>query len=517
MKRRDFIRTVIVGGAGIAAGGLPLEKTYSGMPSRASRIKTNFRHIVRAPGHELRDGGKFVIPEPTEFRDLVIVGAGANALVAAYKLPDVDLVCLEKEPRTGGNAQRTKWKGIYATEGTAFLESDSGLTDFMREEFGLEPMPLSSNDAYIVGNKIIPDFYQRGFNELPYEKAVIDAFHRFKNHCNELGERIYPGLEAIKYGAEPSDSAVYAEALKLEKISLEQWMREQGYPKQVIDWCDIYCPPQVSGYARNVSALIGLVYMAGMGNYGESATYPGGLAKMAETLANAVRKQGDDRIRTGSFVVRVANTEDGKHVDVTYLHANELRTIRCKACIWGAQKHIAKHAIEGMPEQQKAAISKMVYNDISVLNLCYNKTIYNNAYYTWLDNAPVNNILPADWVLKHGKGSPDAPQILTCDWSNRPEHRGLLLSEQWVLEQCQKTAHRLNEIFPGSIDHLEEMRLVLRAHSWVAESPGYNSELLPIISRDVGRIVVTRSDHSNFVEALEAGLENAEAVRKWLA
>ena len=99
MKRRDFIRTVI---AGSAALGWPVQRTYSEEPEP---IQTNRQHVVREPLHMLRDGYQFSIPEPTEFREVVIVGAGATSLFAAYHLPGVDLVCLEKELRTGGNAQ----------------------------------------------------------------------------------------------------------------------------------------------------------------------------------------------------------------------------------------------------------------------------------------------------------------------------------------------------------------------------------------------------------------------------
>ena len=59
--------------------------------------------------------------------------------------------------------------------------------------------------------------------------------------------------------------------------------------------------------------------MANIGDYDGSATFPGGLAAMAEALETGVRSQGANRVRTGTFVVSVANTSDGRNVDVTYL------------------------------------------------------------------------------------------------------------------------------------------------------------------------------------------------------
>jgi hypothetical protein len=266
-----------------------------------------------------------------------------------------------------------------------------------------------------------------------------------------------------------------------------------------------------------MSALSGISSMAYMGDYDGTATFPGGLAAMAEALETGVRAQGANRIRNGAFVVSVANTPDGRHVDVTYLLAGVTHTIRCKACIWGGQKHIAAYVVRDMPEEQKQAIAKMRYTDISVMNMCFDRRIYDGALITWLNDAPINDFLSADWVINGGNADPASPQVLTCDWTNRPEHRALLLDDAWVVEQCQASARRLDEIFPGSLDHLVEIRLPLRAHSWVSRSPGYFSELRPVIANDVGRVVITESDHETFEQAYRAGRANAGKAREWMA
>ena len=161
MSRRNFVRTIV---AGVTAAGVPFERVYSQAPSANSAVRTNRRHVVREPAHQLRDGHQFSPPPPVEFKDVVVVGAGPNSLVAAYHLPDLEVVCLEKEPRCGGNAQRSKWRGIYFTEGTAYTAVRSVLVDFMQSEFGIAPAPIQSNIGYVAGRTVIPDFYQTGFD-----------------------------------------------------------------------------------------------------------------------------------------------------------------------------------------------------------------------------------------------------------------------------------------------------------------------------------------------------------------
>ena len=87
-----------------------------------------------------------------------------------------------------------------------------------------------------------------------------------------------------------------------------------------------------------------------------------------------------------------------------------------------------------MPQEQKEAIGKIDYLDISMINLCYDRTIYNKDFITWLDNAPIQNFMPADWVLNRDSSRKKKPQILSCDWATPPEHRANLLNDSWVVE-----------------------------------------------------------------------------------
>jgi hypothetical protein len=204
-------------------------------------------------------------------------------------------------------------------------------------------------------------------------------------------------------------------------------------------------------------------------------------------------------------------------VDVTYLENGAPRTVRCRVCLWGAPKHIARHVIQGMPEEQRLAIGRMGFHNISVMNLCYRRTIFDGAYQAWFQGLPVVDLLPADWVLVHGKADPGRSQILSCDWPLRQGDRALLLDDQWVVEQCQETARGFEKMFPGSLDHLEEIRVYVRAHSWVIPTPGYITRLRPVISRPVGRVLIARSDQLDFEAAHESGVEMAREARRLLA
>jgi len=506
--RRNFIRTVLIGGAGAMVPGIPLRRVFAEPPApRSTRV--DWRRVVFAPAHALRDGGSFTIPSPSEQRDIVIVGAGATSLSAAYHLRDADFVMLEKEPQAGGNAYRELWNGISYTTGTAYTGPPSTpLGRFFEGELGLKLLPIQSHDSYIVGGKTVWKLFPDGIDQLPFSESVRQGFHRFYRRLRDLAPTLAPQVEKGKGCLLES----------LDRLSLSEWIRRERFPQEVHDFASLYCTPQVGGYPEDLSAAHACSVMGeSMGSYEENYTFPGGLGAASEVMRDRVQASGKDRLRLNAFVVRVAGVEDGRRVDVTYLDGDAPRTVRCRVCLWAAPKHIARYVIQGMPEEQRLAIGRMGFHNISVMNLCYRRTIFDGAYQAWFQGLPVVDLLPADWVLVHGKADPGRPQILSCDWPQRQGDRALLLDDPWVVEQCQQTALGFEKMFPGSLDHLEEIRVYVRAHSWVIATPGYITRLRPIISRPVGRVLIARSDQMYFELAYESGVEMAQEARRLLA
>ena len=69
ISRRDFVRTLA---AGATVAGAPFERVYSQAP-KGSSVRTNRRHIVRAPAHQLRDGHRFRRHRPPSTKTLSLL------------------------------------------------------------------------------------------------------------------------------------------------------------------------------------------------------------------------------------------------------------------------------------------------------------------------------------------------------------------------------------------------------------------------------------------------------------
>jgi len=505
MDKRRFIKTLISGGVATVLPGFPMKRSYADLLVTGVNYRLDWRRVLCQPGHALRDGNRFIKPDFSERRDIVIVGAGPVGLCTAWELQQHDVLVLEKESICGGNAQQGSWRGIRYTNGTAYTDLDSPLADFCRDELDLEFTPINSHDTYLINDRLVHDLFGQGLSQLPFNESIRSDFARLLSECQAMATKFEAALDRLDSGQDLQAGSNADEAIRLDAMSLSTWLEERGFSLPVRNWVKLYCPPQVGGYPEDISALVACTTMAWMGDYSADGTLPGGLGQIAESLERGLRENHADRIRTDSFVVQVENSKDEKAVDVTYLAAGELRTVRCKTCLWAAPKHIASRVITDLPAQQQKAMDELQTLDISVMNLCYRKKIHDGAYYTWLHGLPVSNLSPADWVLHHGVSDSDKPQVLSCDWPVRSANRALLLDDAWIVSKCQETAAGMNERFPGSLAQLEEIRVVVRAHSWVVDSPGFLTRVKAILSAPVGRVLIAQSNQETFNQALISG------------
>jgi protoporphyrinogen/coproporphyrinogen III oxidase len=470
-NRRDFIKFVV---AGTVTAGCPIDislvaaQTDQGQNNSAADVDGEDNRIC----HQVRDGKVFTRPVASARHDVVIVGGGISGLTAAYRLQHRDFLLLEKEPHWGGNAYAMEYEDCTYGTGTAFVSKEEYAYHFAKE-IGLEPLPVNSSDASIIQGELIPDTWGEGLNKLPYPEPVREGFKKFKK------EMLAIDLE--KRGKELSNTP-FSDFMK-------------AYPPELKQWWDAYGPSNYGAESDEASATVGILELQSMAEESDADdryTWPGGLGALTRKLEDILRAKYKDRLQAGSTIVAIVPGKE--EVQVTYMLDGELKTVTAKAVIMATPKFITRRVIEGLPGKQSDAMHQIRYIPYPVVNLIFDKPVFNHGYDTWCPGNSFTDIVVADWVIQKQPGYKQKFNILSCYTPMKEEQRSLLLTEGGarsiaanVLRDSQKLMPELN------VDPVE-VHIYRRGHPLYMSTPGLFTEVQPLVRHPMDRIFFANTD-----------------------
>lgn len=491
LNRRSFIKTVIIGTAGVSL----CPDSILGAGRGAAARELGGEHFELC--HQVRDGRVPPAPAVSRRVGVAIIGGGPSGLMAAYSLRDQDFLLLEKEPHLGGNAYRQSWRGVpYSTAG-AFLAEPSEEVLGALNKAGLKPLPIDDRDAVMLNGKWAADFWGDGLDQLGMPQSVRASFRQYQRDARAISvEKLRPQL----------DRKSFAEFLK-------------PYAPEVAQFWDAFGRSEWGADAESTSALTGL--RAAQPDYESNRlTFPGGLGAAAEAIAAYVGQKAPGRMINDATVYRVAHTERGRSVLISYWHSGQPQTIEAQTAIIAAPKFIALRIVQDMPPAQKAAIGRMRYEPYPVINLCFDRVVYDRAYDTWAPGRSFTDFVDADWITYHGKGDPKRPHVLTAYTPLSEPMRVLLLDDKSTLELADRVVGDIDQLMPGAVDLLSEVHIYRRGHPMHVSAPRVFTEIQPAASRPFGRIFFANTDSngegSDFSYATEAGVNAAKLARKVL-
>jgi oxygen-dependent protoporphyrinogen oxidase len=337
---------------------------------------------------------------------VVIVGGGVIGLIAAYFLRDRDFLLLEKEPHWGGNAYLMEYQGNAYATGSAFL-GKSEYTYSFAKEIGLEPLPINDRDSTIIKGEWIPNTWAEGIDRLPYPASVREGFKKFKKDMLAID--------------------LQKRATELYNVPFSDFMK--GYPAEVKQWWDNFGPSNWGAATEDTAAALGIEDMQEIGadTVPDFYTWPGGLGVITKKLAEILQPKFADHMQAGATTVAVI--PDGKEVQVTYMQGAELKTVAAKAVIMATPKFITRRIVQGLPEKQSDAMHQVRYIPYVVVNLIFDKPVFNKSYDTWCPGNTFSDFIVADWTIRNQPGYQQKYNILTCYTPLNEEDRSSLLSE----------------------------------------------------------------------------------------
>ena len=491
-NRRDFIKFVV---AGAVTAGCPIDLSLiaqqSGEPSKTTTPEVDGESNKIC--HQVRDGKIFARPPASARHDVVIVGGGVSGLTAAYRLQQRDFLLLEKEPHWGGNAYLMEYEGTPYATGAAFLVKDEHAYPFSKET-GLEPLPVNSPDGSIIHGEFIPDTWGDGINKLPYSATVRESFKKFKKQMLAVD--------------------VEKQRNELFNTPFSDFMK--GYPVQVKQWWDTFGASNWGARSEETAAALAILSLQDMvdeSREDDRYTWPGGLGAITKKLSEILLAKHNDRMLAGATIVAVVPGKED--VQVTYMLGGDLKTVAAKAVIMATPKFITRRIVEGLPEKQSDAMNEIHYIPYPVVNLIFDKPVFNQGYDTWCPGNSFTDFIVADWVVQKQPGYKQKFNILTCYTPMNRENRRELLTEDGARQVAANVLKDFQKLMPAMNVDPVEVHIYRRGHPLYMSMPKLYTEIQPLVRHPMDRIFFANTDSEGPESTTNSGILAAErAVRE---
>jgi protoporphyrinogen/coproporphyrinogen III oxidase len=462
--RRDFIKFVV---AGAVTTGCPVHLESFAESAEKSAILDSEEDTIC---HQVRDRFAFDLPPVSARRDLVIVGGGMSGLTAASLCPNLDWLLLEKEPHFGGNAYMMDFHGAAYGTGSAFVESPVAAE--MGIQLGLKPLPIDNWDGSFIQGEYVPDTWGDGLDRLPYAPQVRESFKKFRKSLLAID---------VEKRSRELDNTPFSTLL-------------QGYAPEIKQWFDAYGPSNWGALSHQTSSLVAVGEMqalVGEERKDERCTWPGGLGALSKRLVEKLQAKFKERMLAGATIIAVRPQRSA--VNVSYMQRGRIITVAAKVVIMATPKFITARVVEGLPRTQRLAMQKIRYAPYPVINLIYDKVVFDEGYDTWCPGYSFTDFIVADWTVRNSAGYRRAYNILTCYTPMRESERGLLLTDQGARSLAAKVLADVKRVLGKPIDPLE-VHIYRRGHPMYMATPGNHTRVLPLASRPLDRVFFANTD-----------------------
>ncbi len=527
--RREFLTSML----GVVAASSACRRPRRAVPGEIRGARVSL-------GHELRKPGPLGEPARTLTTRVLIVGAGASGLGAAWRLAqlgerDVMLVDLERE--VGGTARGGRDGVVPYPWGAHYVpvpRADNVALVRLLGEMGAIEGTDAHGDPIPAEGLVVRD---------PEERIFLDGSWR---------EGLYP-----RHGASPEDLAQLARFQRevgllvaardgrgrrpftipmergsddplhtaLDGQSMGDWLDQRGFTSQRLRWyVDYACRDDYGLLARDTSAWAGLFYFASRtASEGEDAAelyaWPQGNARFIEHLSSRIEPA---RQRTGLLVLDLAEV-NGRVEALALDEAHQLVRIVAERAVFAGPKFLAKHVIRSVRDERPAWADAFTFGAWMVANVhLRGRPRAPGAPLAW-DNVLYDSPSLGYVVATHQAQRDDGPTVLTyyfpyTDHDPKAGRQRLFDADHGALADLV-----LSDLAPAhrDLDSLVERVDVMRwGHAMVQPRQGFVwGPHRRQAAGPLGKIHMAHSDLSGlalFEEALHHGVRAAEEIAQAL-
>lgn len=529
MNRKKFIQTFF-GAAAVTAAAAACN-------TKKTIFKGRIIGAASAIGHKIRTHEPYTVAETIQ-KKVVIIGGGVSGLSAARYLQAngiKDFILLDLEKEVGGNAKSGAneisafpWGAHYVpvpnndlTEYISFLDEcgiiksfgENNLPEYEEANLCFDPEErLFINGRWQDG--LVPNF------GLPAED--IRQINLFLKKMNEL--RYTKGNDGKDAFAIPVNASSTEEQFtKLDTITMEQWMQQQGFTSSYLHQYVNYCTRDDFGTAHHrISAWAGIHYFAARkgkainAGYSDVITWPEGNG----FLVNKLKAFSSVQTKTSCVATKILNKQDRVVVEYFDVTAQKYIAAEAEHCIVAAPQFVAARLIDN-PERSAAIKLNFNYCPWMVANIKVNALQEKQGAQLSWDNVVYNSnslgyIDATHQQLQLYKTTRNLTYYLPlCNADAVTERKQAMEKkhEQWV----DIIFEDLKKVHADIETQTEEINVMLWGHAMIQPLPGFitgkaRHEMAASLNGNIHFAHTDIAGISIFEEAFYQGLNAAKKI-----
>lgn len=489
-------------------------------------------------GHLLRSEKPLPIAARAEPLDVLIIGAGAAGLSAAWRLSAAGVTgfkVIEVDAEIGGTARSGRNEVSAFPWGAHYLPAplyDQGPVVRLLRELGAVTSVDDKGRPHYAEEMLVrePDerlFYKGTWYEGLYLRAGASAkdleeLKRFETKMDAFGRaRDAKGRKA--FAVPLSSGSDDAEFTSLDKLSMAEWLSREGFSSPRLRWMvDYACRDDYGAPADLISAYAGIWYFAarneGQGERSEGyLSWPEGNGRLIRQLRESA---GSERLLTGVLAHTVIPEQDG--VTVHALEKGAPRSFRARQVVLAVPRFVAAHVVAPWRTERPAFLSAFQYTPWVVANLTLRERPTSRGFPLCWDNVFYESQSLGYVVATHQAqvASEVGPTVFTWYYplagADVKKERERLLSAKYD-EWEQLVVADLSVAHP-KIDQLATRLEVMRwGHAMIRPAPGFlfggarEQAITPLgplhfAHSDLGGLALFEEANHHGVRAAEAAL-----------
>jgi protoporphyrinogen oxidase len=177
-------------------------------------------------------------------------------------------------------------------------------------------------------------------------------------------------------------------------------------------------------------------------------------------------------------------------------------------------KFITRRIVEGLPDKQDEAMAQIRYIPYPVVNLIFNKPVFNPGYDTWCPGNTFTDFIVADWVVQKQPGHKQKFTIFTCYTPMKEDDRSRLLTDAGARKIAANVLTDFQKLMPVTNVDPVEVHIYRRGHPLYMSTPGLYTETQPLARRPMDRIFFANTDSEGPESTTNQGIQAAQRAVK---